>query len=92
MWKGNIVSDEAGKPALIDPATHYGWAEADLAMMVLFGSPPGAFLYAYQEARHIPPGVESRFPIYNLYHLLNHLNLFGLGYYPQVIAVVRQFG
>jgi fructosamine-3-kinase len=91
LWSGNMISDEAGRPALIDPATYYGWAESDLAMMVLFGSPSGTFLHAYQEARPIPPGVESRFPIYNLYHLLNHLNIFGSGYYQQVMGIIRKF-
>jgi protein-ribulosamine 3-kinase len=59
---------------------------------VLFGSPPEAFFHAYREVRPIPAGEGSRFPIYNLYHLLNHLNLFGSGYYPQVIAVLRRLG
>ncbi len=91
LWSGNIITDQAGRPALIDPAAHYGWGEADLAMTALFGSPPDAFYDAYQEARPCPPGWRSRFPLYNLYHLLNHLNLFGRGYYGQVMAVLRRF-
>lgn len=87
-----MLTDELGNPALIDPATHYGWAEADLAMTALFGAPPGEFYHAYREARPIPPGVETRFPLYNLYHLLNHLNLFGPGYYGEAMAIVRRFG
>ncbi|MFQ5615339.1 MAG: fructosamine kinase family protein [Anaerolineales bacterium] len=91
LWSGNIITGERGQPALIDPAAHYGWAEADLAMAALFGSPPREFYSAYQEARPTPPGPRERFPIYNLYHLLNHLNLFGRGYYGQVMAVLRRF-
>lgn len=90
LWSGNLITDEHGSPALIDPATHYGWAEADLAMMTLFGSPPERFFQAYQTARPLPPGLKTRFPVYNLYHLLNHLNLFGRGYYGQVMAIIRQ--
>jgi len=90
LWSGNIISDELGYPALIDPATHYGWAEADLAMMTLFGSPPEEFFRVYQETRPLQPGLKKRFPIYNLYHLLNHLNLFGRGYYGQVMAFIQR--
>jgi protein-ribulosamine 3-kinase len=92
LWSGNMIADVNGAPAIIDPAAHYGWAEADLAMTGLFGSPPERFYQAYQEARPTPPGLVSRFPVYNLYHLLNHLNLFGRMYYGQVMSVVRQWG
>ena len=92
LWSGNMIADEIGSPAIIDPAAHYGWAEADLAMTALFGAPPEAFYHAYQEARPTPPGLASRFPVYNLYHLLNHLNLFGRGYYGQVMSIIRQLG
>jgi len=92
LWSGNMIADENGNPAIIDPAAHYGWAEADLAMTALFGAPPEAFYHAYQEARPTPPGLVSRFPVYNLYHLLNHLNLFGRGYYGQVTSIIRRLG
>lgn len=92
LWSGNLLTDENGAPALIDPAAHYGWAEADLAMMTLFGAPPEAFFRAYTEARPLPTGWRARFPLYNLYHLLNHLNLFGQGYYGQVMSIIRQWG
>ncbi|MCB9135219.1 MAG: fructosamine kinase family protein [Anaerolineales bacterium] len=92
LWSGNLITDDQGYPVLIDPATHYGWAEADLGMMTLFGSPPERFFHAYQEVRPLSPGLEVRFPVYNLYHLLNHLNLFGLGYYGQVMAIIRSKG
>jgi fructosamine-3-kinase len=91
LWSGNAIIDQHGAPAIIDPAAHYGWAEADLAMTTLFGSFPGEFYSAYHEARPLPEGWRERFELYNLYHLLNHLNLFGRGYYGQVIRIVRLF-
>lgn len=91
LWSGNITADFRGKPAIIDPAAHYGWAEADLAMMTLFGSFPEECIAAYQEVRPLDPGYRRRFPIYNLYHLLNHLYIFGRGYLDQVQSILRRF-
>jgi fructosamine-3-kinase len=91
LWSGNMITDQRGWPAFIDPAAHYGWAEAELAMMNLFGSVPGDFYTAYQEIRPLEPGFNSRYPLYNLYHLLNHLNLFGRGYLAQVQTVLSRF-
>lgn len=84
LWSGNAMTDSQGNPAIIDPATHYGWAEAELAMTSLFGSFPSRFYHAYEEMRPLEPGYPDRFPIYNLYHLLNHVILFGRGYLGQV--------
>lgn len=92
LWSGNATSDHTGSPAIIDPAAHYGWAEADLAMTDLFGSFPGSFYEAYQQVRPLDPGYKDRYPIYNLYHLLNHLNLFGGSYLAQAQAILRRFG
>ena len=92
LWGGNAISDQDGNPAIIDPAAHYGWAEAELAMTALFGAFPEAFYAAYQDIRPLEEGFWGRFPIYNLYHLLNHLNLFGGGYLMQVKAVLNRFG
>jgi protein-ribulosamine 3-kinase len=91
LWSGNVTIDSTGMPSIIDPAAHYGWAEADLAMTDLFGSFPEIFYNAYQEVRSIEDGFRERFPIYNLYHLINHLNLFGLVYRGQVLAVLDRF-
>ncbi len=91
LWSGNALTDAAGHPAIVDPAAHYGWAEADLAMTALFGAFPPAFYAAYEEARPLEPGYRGRFPLYNLYHLLNHLNLFGIGYLASVRAVLDRF-
>jgi fructosamine-3-kinase len=76
---------------VIDPAAYYGWAEAELAMTALFGGFPESFYRSYEELRLLEPGWRRRFPIYNLYHLLNHLNLFGRGYLGEVLAILNQY-
>lgn len=91
LWGGNAITDSEGSPAIIDPATHYGWAEAELAMTTLFGSFPDVFYHSYEQERPLEKGYRNRYPIYNLYHLLNHLNLFGRGYYRQVVSILRRF-
>lgn len=91
LWSGNLITDNRGMPAIIDPAVYFGWAEADLAMTDLFGTYPPEFYGAYNEVRPLDPDYQARYPIYNLYHLLNHLNLFGRGYLSQVRAVLSRF-
>ena len=68
---------------IFDPAVYYGDREADLAMMELFGSPGRAFFAAYDEAYPIDAGYAQRKTFYNLYHILNHANLFGSSYAMQ---------
>lgn len=92
LWSGNIHTGPGGLACLIDPAACYGWAEADLAMANLFGSLPAEFYASYENIRPLAPGYRARFDLYNLYHLLNHLNLFGYGYLAQVQAVLRRYG
>lgn len=91
LWSGNAIPGPDGQLCLIDPAVHYGWAEAELAMTALFGHFPEAFYAGYQAARPLAPGYRDRFPIYNLYHLLNHLNLFGRSYLGSVQAILSQW-
>jgi len=91
LWSGNIMCDESGQPVLIDPACYWGWPEADLGMTALFGGFSDTFYRAYEAARPLDPGWEERLPLYNLYHLLNHLNLFGSGYYSQVVNILRRY-
>jgi fructosamine-3-kinase len=91
LWSGNLISDSKGNPALIDPAVYYGWAEADLAMTDLFGRYPDLFYDAYCEVNPLHSGYRERFSLYNLYHLLNHLNLFGRGYLPSVRETLAKY-
>jgi fructosamine-3-kinase len=92
LWSGNAMTDDVGSPAIIDPAAYYGWAEADLAMTALFGGFDRRFYDAYIESRPLSSGWRERFDLYNLYHLLNHLNLFGRGYHGQVMGITRKYG
>jgi Fructosamine kinase len=81
LWMGNLHASASGELALIDGgAVHYGWAECDLAMLTLFGEPPRAFFAAYEDEAHRDSEWRGRARLLNLYHLLNHLNLFGAGY------------
>ncbi|HET9818731.1 MAG TPA: fructosamine kinase family protein [Rhodanobacteraceae bacterium] len=85
LWSGNLHVCGDGTPALIDAgAVHFGWAEAELAMLTLFGSPPAALFDAYAERTLLDRDWHRRAPIYNVYHLLNHVNLFGTGYVPML--------
>ena len=88
LWAGNAGFIEDG-PVLFDPAVYYGDREADLAMTELFGGFPAEFYAAYNEAYPLDAGYEKRKHLYNLYHLLNHLNIFGGGYLGQVEATLR---
>jgi fructosamine-3-kinase len=93
LWIANLHVCANGELAVIDAgAVHHGWAEADLAMLTLFGEPPLPFFAAYEAESDIDRGWRERAPIYNLYHLLNHLNLFGGGYLGSVRAVLRRYG
>jgi fructosamine-3-kinase len=89
LWTANLHACGDGELALIDAAAvHYGWAEAELAMLTLFGEPPPALFAAYEEAAGCDAGWRTRAPLYNLYHLLNHLNLFGAAYLGGVQTVL----
>ena len=91
LWSGNILQGSDGKAWLIDPAVYVGHAEADLAMTELFGRLPAAFYGAYREVNPVFPDYAGRRDLYNLYHLLNHLNLFGPGYYASVLAALGRY-
>ena len=92
LWRGNLHACANGELALIDGgAVHHGWAAADLAMLVLFGEPPPEFFTGYEAAGGGDASWRKYAPLLNLYHLLNHLNLFGAGYMPAVRGVLRRF-
>jgi len=83
LWSGNYAFTREGAPAIYDPAVYYGDREADLAMTELFGGFGGDFYAAYDNAWPRDSGYRSRKTLYNLYHILNHLNMFGGGYLSQ---------
>jgi len=88
LWGGNAGFTAHG-PVVFDPAVYYGDREADLAMTELFGGFPREFYEAYEDGWPLEEGYERRKHLYNLYHLLNHLNLFGGGYLAQVESALR---
>lgn len=90
LWSGNYAVDNQGQPVIYDPAVYYGDHEADLAMTELFGSLPRDFYSAYNDVFPIDPGYRTRKTLYNLYHILNHFNLFGGGYRSQAEAMVLE--
>ena len=92
LWTGNLHCCADDAPALVDAgAVHHGWAEAELAMLVLFGTPPAGFFDAYADCAPLARDWRDRALLYNLYHLLNHLNLFGGGYLAQVRAALARY-
>ena len=90
LWNGNAGFTADG-PVIFDPAVYYGDHEADLAMTELFGGFPPDFYASYQKEFPLDAGYERRKHLYNLYHLLNHLNLFGSGYFGQVKSALAYF-
>lgn len=92
LWSGNFITGNDGKAWIIDPAVYVGNAEADIAMTELFGGYPQAFYDAYKESGLLQPEYESRRDLYNLYHLLNHLNMFGYSYLSAARRIVGKYG
>ena len=90
LWGGNIGYAAEGQPVLFDPAVYYGDREADLAMTELFGGFGGDFYGAYNESWPLDTGYRVRKTLYNLYHVLNHLNLFGGGYGGQAVSMMER--
>ena len=89
LWSGNAGLLAGGGAALFDPAVYRGDREVDLAMARLFGGFPQAFFEAYNKEWPLPEGHLQRVELYNLYHLLNHANLFGGGYWQQSAASIE---
>ncbi len=89
LWSGNAAMDDEGEPVVYDPAVHYADRECDLAMSRLFGGFSDVFYQAYEATWPLPPGHELRRPWYQLYHLLNHANLFGGGYRTRAKGLIE---
>ena len=90
LWSGNYLADENGQPVIFDPACYYAHREAEFGMTKLFGSFPRTFYDAYHEAWPLSQGWESRVELYTLYHLLNHLNLFGSSYLNGCLDILER--
>ncbi len=90
LWAGNKAFTHDGQPVIFDPASYYGDRETDIAMTELFGGFQPAFYAAYQAHSPLPAGYQLRRDLYNLYHMLNHLNLFGAGYLSRCENIIDQ--
>lgn len=90
LWSGNAAVMQSGEPVIFDPATYWGDREVDLAMTELFGGFPAEFYRGYDEIYPIDSGYTARKTLYNLYHILNHFNLFGGGYESQANRMIDQ--
>ncbi|MFL0659474.1 MULTISPECIES: fructosamine kinase family protein [Cylindrospermopsis] len=88
LWGGNVGFTINGEPVIFDPATYFGDREVDIAMTELFGGFPPSFYRGYEEEFPLTPGYEKRKILYNLYHILNHFNLFGGGYGSQANGMI----
>jgi len=90
LWGGNAAVTKSGEPVIFDPATYIGDREVDIAMTELFGGFPSAFYRGYNEVSPLDEGYKQRKTLYNLYHILNHFNLFGGGYASQANQMIEQ--
>lgn len=91
LWSGNAICGPNGKAWILDPAVYVGHYEAELAMTELFGGNPDSFYGAYNEVIPIDSGYQDRRDLYNLYHMLNHLNLFGATYLGSVQRILNKY-
>ncbi len=90
LWSGNFMVDQQGRAVLIDPAAYFGRREAELAMTQLFGGFDNQFYDAYCQQWPLADEHERRIDVYKLYHLLNHLNLFGVGYLESCTSLLSR--
>lgn len=90
LWGGNAAVDSEGNPVIFDPATYYGDRETDLAFTEMFGGFGPLFYESYRESFPVDPGYGRRAELYNLYHVLNHFNLFGGAYASQAERIMAR--
>ncbi|MFO7720494.1 MAG: fructosamine kinase family protein [Gillisia sp.] len=91
LWNGNYLVNSYGHPCLIDPAVAYAPREMDLGMMKLFGGFDQKVFEAYHREFPLSNGFEERIPLWQLYYLLVHLNLFGASYKSAVTGIIKRF-
>lgn len=90
LWSGNIGTDIHNKPRLFDPSLYYGDYEADIAMTELFGGFDQKFYEGYSQIKKLEPGYKKRINFYKLYHILNHLNIFGSSYKHNLDNIIKK--
>jgi fructosamine-3-kinase len=90
LWSGNAAISQSKEPVIFDPATYYGDREVDIAMTELFGGFPSEFYQGYNQTWALDSDYKQRKTLYNLYHILNHFNLFGGGYESQANRMIEQ--
>ncbi len=90
LWSGNVASNENGKGVIFDPASWWADREVDIAMTKLFGGFSQDFYVAYEKVWPLPKDSNTRTDIYNLYHLVNHANIFGGSYIEQTLSCMRR--
>ena len=91
LWSGNFIIDKSGEAWLFDPAVFYGHSEYEFGILNLFGGFPEAFYKGYQKVLPFQIGFEHRVDFYQIYHLLNHYNIFGGSYYDQAISKIKRY-
>ncbi len=91
LWSGNYLCAQSNEPVLIDPAAYFAHREAEFGMTTLFGGFDASFYSAYNEIWPLPDGSDDRIAIYRLYHLLNHLNLFGRSYLSSCLSILKKY-
>jgi len=91
LWNGNFLCNQDDEAVLIDPAVYYGHREAEMSMTKLFGGLPKSFYDAYQAENPLPEGWQYREGIYKLYHILNHLNIFGRVYLEGSESIINSY-
>ena len=91
LWNGNFIATTQNQIALIDPATYFGIREIDLAMMQLFGGFPDVVFKSYEKHFPLEKNWRERQPIFQLYFLLVHLNIFGSSYFPRCQEIISRF-
>ncbi len=92
LWSGNFMVSSSGQPILIDPAVYYACRESEFGISTLFGGFDPQFYDAYNEQWPMKDGWQDRVAIYKLYHLLNHVNLFGSSYLTGCLQIIKKFG
>jgi len=91
LWSGNTATDQSGEPVVFDPAPYYGHHEADFGILLMFGGFSSDFYTGYRQLIPMDPGFHERQAGYQLYHYLNHYNLFGSSYRSECLSILSRF-